>query len=71
MSFVRAKAESAYHPSCTCRMGERDRIRWRWWIRRHACIGVEGLRVVDSSIMPLDHDRQPERADHHAGGEGG
>jgi choline dehydrogenase len=49
--FVRAKAESAYHPSCTCRMGSvtdpmtvvdpQARV-----------IGVEGLRVVDSSIMP-------------------
>jgi choline dehydrogenase len=49
--FVREKAESAYHPSCSCKMGDKDdpmavvdpdtRVR-----------GLEGLRVVDSSIMP-------------------
>jgi choline dehydrogenase len=48
-AFVRSAAETAYHPSCTCRMGEDDmavvdsdtRVR-----------GIEGLRVVDSSIFP-------------------
>ncbi|XP_048462680.1 choline dehydrogenase, mitochondrial [Rhincodon typus] len=50
-SFVREKADSAYHPSCTCKMGQpsdpmavvdpETRV-----------IGVENLRVVDSSIMP-------------------
>jgi len=48
-AFVRRFAESAYHPSGTCRMGDDDmavvdeagRIR-----------GVQGLRVVDASIMP-------------------
>jgi choline dehydrogenase len=50
-AFVRDKVESAYHPSCTCRMGAvsdpqavvdpEGRV-----------IGVEALRVVDSSIMP-------------------
>jgi len=50
-AFVRAKAESAYHPSCSCKMapasdsmavvdGE---------CRVH---GIESLRVVDASIMP-------------------
>ena len=49
--FVRQKVESAYHPSCSCRMGDANdpmavvdpetRVR-----------GLEGLRVVDSSIMP-------------------
>jgi len=48
---VRAKVESAYHPSCSCRMGDaadplavvdpQARVR-----------GLEALRVVDSSIMP-------------------
>jgi choline dehydrogenase len=50
-AFIRAKVESAYHPSCTCKMGsaqdpgavvDPD-------TRVH---GLDGLRVVDSSIMP-------------------
>ncbi len=50
-AFVRERVESAYHPSCSCRMGSpadplavvdpQTRV-----------IGVEGLRVVNSSIMP-------------------
>ena len=50
-AFVRRHVESAYHPCGTCRMGSADdamavvdpetRVR-----------GLEGLRVVDSSIMP-------------------
>jgi choline dehydrogenase len=49
--FVRQKVESAYHPSCSCRMGDANdpmavvdpetRVR-----------GLEAFRVVDSSIMP-------------------
>jgi choline dehydrogenase len=50
-TWVRENVESAYHPSCTCKMGSDDdelavldpqcRVR-----------GIEGLRVVDSSIFP-------------------
>jgi choline dehydrogenase len=50
-AFIAAKVESAYHPSCTCKMGDpadpmavvdpETRV-----------IGVDRLRVVDSSIMP-------------------
>ncbi|CAB1312661.1 unnamed protein product, partial [Coregonus sp. 'balchen'] len=50
-AFVRRKADSAYHPSCTCKMGSpsdpmavvdpETRV-----------LGLEGLRVVDASIMP-------------------
>lgn len=50
-AWVADSAESAYHPSCTCKIGADDdplavldaecRVR-----------GVEGLRVVDSSIFP-------------------
>ncbi len=49
--FVRAKVESAYHPSCTCRMGLADDP---LAVVDPTCsvIGVQGLRVIDSSIMP-------------------
>ncbi|MBV9620649.1 MAG: choline dehydrogenase [Gammaproteobacteria bacterium] len=50
-AFVRAKAESAYHPSCTCRMG-RSEARDTVVDAQARVIGVEALRVVDSSIMP-------------------
>lgn len=49
--FIREHVESAYHPCGTCRMGRADDA--------HAVvdpecrvIGVEGLRVADSSIFP-------------------
>ena len=48
-AFVRAKAESAYHPSCSCKMGEDDMAVVDGRTRVH---GVENLRVVDASIMP-------------------
>jgi choline dehydrogenase len=50
-AFIRGHAESAYHPCGTCRMGRAD--------DGHAVvdpqgrvIGVEALRVADSSIFP-------------------
>jgi choline dehydrogenase len=50
-AFVRAKVESAYHPSCTCRMGRRENP--MAVVDPEARVhGIEGLRVVDSSIMP-------------------
>ena len=45
----RAKAESAYHPSCTCRMGKNDMAVVDGEGRVH---GMEALRVVNASIMP-------------------
>ncbi|HSR71764.1 MAG TPA: choline dehydrogenase, partial [Kiloniellales bacterium] len=47
--FVRARTESAYHPCGTCRMGDDARAVVDPETRVH---GLEGLRVVDSSIMP-------------------
>ncbi len=47
--FVRQKGESAYHPSCTCKMGTDEMSVVDAGARLH---GIEGLRVVDASIMP-------------------
>jgi choline dehydrogenase len=50
-AFIRAKAESAYHPSCTCRMGNpSDPL--AVVDPQARVIGLDGLRVVDASIMP-------------------
>ncbi len=49
IEFIRAKAETIYHPVGTCRMGNDDaavvdpRLRVR---------GIDGLRVIDASVMP-------------------
>ena len=50
-AFIREKVESAYHPSCTCKMGRPDDP-MAVVDSQARVIGVEGLRVVDSSIMP-------------------
>ena len=50
-AFVRERAESAYHPSCTCRMGSADDP-MAVVDTEARVIGLDGLRVVDSSIMP-------------------
>ena len=66
---IREHVESAYHPCGTARMGRRDdptavvdpeaRV-----------IGVDGLRVADSSIFSPDHQWQPQRAFDPGGREG-
>ena len=50
-TFIRDHAESAYHPCGTCRMGRADDPTS---VVDPECrvIGVEGLRVADSSIFP-------------------
>ena len=48
-AFVRQTVESAYHPSCSCKMGEDDMAVVNSNTQVH---GIEGLRVVDSSIFP-------------------
>ncbi len=50
-AFVRQKVESAYHPSCSCRMGDAN-DRMAVVDPQTAVRGLDGLRVVDSSIMP-------------------
>ncbi|KUM24144.1 choline dehydrogenase [Mesorhizobium loti] len=50
-AFIRDHAESAYHPCGTCRMGRADDLTS---VVDPECrvIGIEGLRVADSSIFP-------------------
>lgn len=50
-AFVRQKADSAYHPSCTCKMGQSSDTT-AVVDPQTRVIGVENLRVVDASIMP-------------------
>jgi choline dehydrogenase len=49
LAFIREEAESAYHPSCTCKMGYDSAAVTGSDLTVH---GVEGLRVVDASVMP-------------------
>jgi choline dehydrogenase len=49
--FIRQHVESAYHPSCSCQMGSADDP-MAVVDPQTRVIGVEALRVVDSSIMP-------------------
>jgi choline dehydrogenase len=49
LNYARARGSTIYHPTSTCRMGNDplavvdQRLRVR---------GIEGLRVIDGSIMP-------------------
>ncbi|CEG42160.1 choline dehydrogenase [Plasmopara halstedii] len=47
--WIRQHTESAYHPSCTNRMGVDENTVVDPHLRVH---GVENLRVVDASVMP-------------------
>jgi choline dehydrogenase len=49
LDFVAREGESAYHPSCTCKMGYDDMAVVDGEMRVH---GIENLRVVDASVMP-------------------
>jgi choline dehydrogenase len=49
VDFIRARAESVYHPVGTCRMGSDDTSVVDPLLRVR---GVDGLRVVDASVMP-------------------
>ncbi len=50
-AFIRDKVESAYHPSCSCKMGS-PQDPMAVVSPEGKVYGIEGLRVVDSSIMP-------------------
>jgi choline dehydrogenase len=50
LEWVRKDGETAYHPSCTCKMGvDEMAVVDPESLRVH---GVDGLRVVDASVMP-------------------
>lgn len=49
LDFVAREGESAYHPSCTCKMGYDDMSVVDKELRVH---GINNLRVVDASIFP-------------------
>ncbi|WP_114240514.1 GMC family oxidoreductase [Dyella sp. C9] len=48
-AFIRRKAETIYHPAGTCRMGNDASAPLDSELRLR---GVDGLRVVDASVMP-------------------
>ena len=47
--YIRSKAETAYHPSCTLKMGVDDMAVVDEKLKVH---GLENIRVVDASVMP-------------------
>jgi choline dehydrogenase len=49
-AFIRQVAGTVYHPCGTCRMGEDDRAVVDSSLRVR---GIDGLRVVDASVMPV------------------
>ena len=48
-NYIRATSDTIYHPVGTCRMGEGDDAVVDRQLRVH---GLDGLRIVDASIMP-------------------
>lgn len=48
-AMLRERVETAFHPSCTCRMGHDELAVVDDQFRVH---GMEGLRVVDASVLP-------------------
>jgi choline dehydrogenase len=49
LDWIRGNAETAFHPTCTCKMGSDDMAVVDAQLKVH---GIEGLRVADGSIMP-------------------
>ncbi len=64
-AWVRQSVESAYHPSCTCKMGSDDdplAVRCRVPSPRHRAAPCGGLIYISEH-----NQRQPQCADHHGG----
>ena len=51
-AWIREKSDTAYHPSCTCKMGK-DTDPMAVVNPRLQVRGVDNLRVVDASVMPF------------------
>ena len=49
IDWIRKNAETAYHPTCTCKMGTDPMAVVDPQLRVH---GLDGLRIADGSIMP-------------------
>lgn len=49
--YVRRTADTNYHPSCTCKMGQSS-DEMAVVDTQTKVFGLDGLRVVDASIMP-------------------
>ena len=47
--YIRSKAETAYHPSCTLKMGIDKMSVVDEKLKVH---GLQNIRVVDASVMP-------------------
>ena len=51
-SFVRQRAETLYHPACSCAMGPKEGPIQTVVDSRLKVHGIQGLRVADASVMP-------------------
>jgi choline dehydrogenase len=49
LDYARQKGSTVYHATCTCKMGSDQRAVVDDQLRVH---GLEGLRVIDASVMP-------------------
>ena len=51
LASAKQRGTTTFHPGCTCRMGPAD-AKWAVVDDQLRVHGLEGLRVVDASIMP-------------------
>ena len=65
-AFVREAVESAYHPSCSCKMGEDEMAVVDSQTNVHGIEGASG----GFFYLPHNSKRKPKCANHHGGGKG-